>query len=462
MSSTALKTSPGLSRVDLEPYQHRAVTYTNTHPFCALWVDCGLGKTAVTLTSIADQLQTFQASKILVIAPKKVAVDTWPDEIKKWSELFNFPVKASLMVGTPKQRMTAATCDADVYIINVENLAWLVDQFFKNWRWDWVVLDEASLFKDHSTKRFKKLKSVLGQIDRVVELTGTPASNGLLNIWSQIFLLDRGERLGRTITEYRRRYFNEVRKGDWTDYQIKEGAEQEIYDKLSDIVFRLDGDDYLKMEPLKRVFHTLKLDTKARKFYDQLASDLIIEMENEQVITAVNKAVLTNKLLQCANGAVYVDETNSTQWEHIHDEKLDHLEHIITETGSPVLVAYNFKSDLVRLRERFPDAIDIKEPGAVERWNRGEIDLLLAHPASAGHGLNLQHGGHVMVWFGLNWSLELYQQFNARLRRKGQTKPVICHHLVVENSVDQNVLDALDGKEITQTALLNALKEQVN
>jgi len=399
---------------------------------------------------------------MLVVAPKKVTVDTWPDEIKKWSELFNFPVRSSLMVGTPKQRLTAANTDADIYMINVENLAWLVDNFRKSWRWDWLVMDESSLFKDHSTKRFKKLKSVMHRVDRVTQLTGTPASNGLLNIWSQIFLLDQGERLGRTITEYRRRYFNEIRKGDWTDYQIKPGAEQEIYDKLADIVFRLDGDDFLKMEPLKRVFHEIKLDTKARKFYDQLARDLIVEIENDDVVTAVNKAVLTNKLLQCANGAVYIDESESTRWEHIHDEKLDQLEHIIVETGSPILVAYNFKSDLVRLKWRFPNAVDIKEPNAVNRWNNGEIDILLAHPASAGHGLNLQAGGHAMVWFGLNWSLELYQQFNARLRRKGQTKPVICHHLVVENSVDQNVLDALDGKEVTQTALLNALKEQVN
>ena len=463
MSSTALKISDQLSRTNLEFYQEKAADYINTHDFCALWVDCGLGKTASTLAAIADQLSCCMASKVLVIAPKKVAVDTWPDEIEKWSGLFDFPVTYSLMVGTPKQRQKAASVNADIYIINVENLAWLIKEYKSAWAWDWTVLDESSLFKSHSTKRFKALKSMLRDITRVTQLTGTPASNGLMNVWSQVYLLDRGERLGRTITDFRRRYFTENRRGDWTEYVIKPGAEQEIYDKLSDLVFRLDGDDYLKMDPIKNVYHNISLPSDAVDFYQSLVSDLIVEMSADTIVTAVNKAVLTNKLLQVANGAVYLENEDGErldEYEIIHDEKLDRLEHIIEETGSPILVAYNFRHDLERLKSRFPHAVDVKEPGAVARWNAGKIELMLAHPASAGHGLNLQDGGHVMVWFGLNWSLEYYQQFNARLRRKGQKKPVLCHHLIAESTVDKTVLEALDGKNVTQEALLNALKDQ--
>lgn len=462
MSLTKLNKSPALSRIDLEDYQHRGVEFIKSHPSCALWVDCGLGKTATTMTALSDYLTSCMVHKVLVVAPKKVTVETWPDELEKWSGLFDFPVRQSLIVGNPKQRTKAAEADADIYLVNIENLVWLIKQYGKKWPWDCVVLDESSKFKDRSTNRWKYLKSMLGQIDHVIELTGTPSPNSLMDLWSQIYLLDKGERLGRTISAFRNKYFNITRRGNYTEYNLKEGAEQEIYDKVADLVFRLDGKDYLKMDPIKNVYHQIKLPEKAKKFYKQLATDLIVELEQtEQTVTAINKAVLTNKLLQCANGAVYVDESETREWKHIHDEKLDALEHIIEETGSPVLVAYNFQHDLVRLRERFPQAVDVKEDGAIDRWNKGEIPVLLAHPASAGHGLNLQAGGHVLVWFGLNWSLELYQQFNARLRRKGQKFPVICHHLVVEGTVDQNVLDALEGKNVTQSALLDALKEQV-
>lgn len=462
MSLTKLNKSPVLSKANLEEYQHRGVEFIKSHPNCALWVDCGLGKTATTMAALGDHLQVCMVHKVLVVAPKKVTVETWPDELKKWSGLFSFPVQSSLIVGTPKQRVTASEKTADIYLVNIENLVWLIKKYGQTWPWDCVILDESSKFKDGSTKRFKALKSVLSKITTMIQLTGTPAPNGLMGLWAQIFLLDRGERLGRTITGFRRKYFDAQRRGEYTEYTIKEGAEEEIYELVSDVVFRLDGDDYLKMDPIKNVHHRVTLPNEAVEFYQQLVRDLIVELEDsDQVVTAINKAVLTNKLLQCANGAVYVDESETGEWKHIHDEKLDILEHIINETGSPVLVAYNFKHDLVRLRERFPDAVDVKETNAVERWNRGEIPILLAHPASAGHGLNLQAGGHVMVWFGLNWSLELYQQFNARLRRKGQTKPVICHHLIAEDTVDEKVLDALDGKDLTQSALLDALKEQV-
>ncbi|MBL4898695.1 MAG: DEAD/DEAH box helicase [Colwellia sp.] len=459
MSSTALKQVKSLSRIDLEDYQVRAVEYVNANPKCALWVDCGLGKTAVTLTAMAHQLMSFMVNKVLVVAPLTVCESTWPDEIEKWRDLFSFTPKVSMILGKSKDRFKAINADADIYIINIENFIWLLNNLYKDWPFDWVVLDESSLFSAHNAVRFKKFRCVLDQIDRVTQLTGTPASNGLMKVWSQIYLLDKGKRLGKNITAFRRKYYSTYRLDTHIQYTILPKADDEIHDQLRDIVFRLDADDYLKMEPLKKVFHQIHLGVKARKFYTKLANELIVELENGKTVTAVNAAVLTNKLLQCANGAVYIDDTKD--WEHIHDHKLDMLEHIIAETDAPVLVGYNFKSDLVRLQKRFPKAISIKEDNAVKRWNNREIPILLAHPASAGHGLNLQTGGNVLVWFGLNWSLELFLQFNARLRRKGQEKPVICHLLIADNTVDDTVIKALEGKEVTQNNLLNALKTQV-
>jgi len=461
MSLTALKTSPGLSKANLEDYQHRGVEFLHNTDFAALWVDCGLGKTAITLTGIAELWSARMVSKILVVSTKKVVEETWPTEIKDWSNLFPIQPRFSLITGTPKQRTKAADSDADIYATNVENFTWLVKNYGKTWPWDWIVMDESSLFKDHSTGRFKAFKKIRHKVDRITQLTGTPASKGLLHLWAQVYLLDQGERLGRTVTAYRRKYFDAFNRGQYTEYVLKEGAEQEIHDKVRDLVFRLDGDDYLKMEPVRKVYHRMEMTSESSETYKQLARDLILEMEQDQVVVAANNAVLSNKLWQCANGAVYLSETENREWKHIHDLKLDKLEQIVEETAAPVLVAYNFQHDLERLRGRFPNAVNVKEPGAIERWNKGEIDILLAHPKSAGHGLNLQHGGNVLVWFSLHWSLELYIQFIARLRRKGQKKPVICHHLVVEGTVDEQILLTLDGHNVTQTELLNAMKEQV-
>ncbi len=445
-----------MNRELLHDYQNKAVDFIKSTLSCALWVDMGLGKTVTTLTAVADLLDTFEVGRVLVIAPLRVAAHTWPTEIKNWAHTKHLTF--DILQGTPVQREWQLKRKSDIHIINHELVPWLVKTLGKDWPYDLVVIDEASSFKSPKAQRFKALKKVLPKINRMVELTGTPASNGLMDVWAQVFLLDKGERLGKTFSGFRDRYFS----GDYMGYnwQPREGAERKIYSKLQAICLTLSAEDYLTLpERIDNVI-PLTMPPKAQNQYQELEKEFLLQLAQD-TIEVMNAAALTNKLLQFSNGAVYTNEHGS--WETVHDTKLDALEEIVQEAaGQPVLVAYNYKSDLARIRKRFSLAEHIGgSPDTIDRWNAGEVPLLLAHPASAGHGLNLQQGGNVIVWFGLNWSLELYQQFNARLHRQGQTKPVIVHHLAIKESVDETVLAALRGKHVTQKALLDALKKDI-
>lgn len=462
MLSTISKKVGSFSRSKLHHYQVNSVEFIKQNPFCALWVDMGLGKTVATLTALSDLIDSFEVHRILVIAPLRVAKYTWPEEIERWEHTSH--LSYSVVCGAWAQRAKSAKSNAPIHIVNRENVAWLVDHFSRGlhkpnyeWPYDMVVIDESSSFKSSKTKRFKSLRKVLPNIDRLVQLTGTPASNGLLDLWSQIYLLDKGDRLGRTFSGFKQRYFSSDFMGyNWTPLP---GTEEEIYDRLSDLCLTLSADDYLELPD--RIENTLVVDISptTRSQYRQLEKDFLLELESDDVVVQ-HAASLTNKLLQFSNGAVYTDDQG--HWEALHESKLDALEEVINESaGQPILVAYNFKSDKERILKRFKKAVCIDDKNAIKRWNKKEVELLIAHPASAGHGLNLQSGGNIIVWFGLNWSLELYQQFNARLHRQGQTKPVIIHHIVLKDSVDESVIEALNGKDQTQQALLEALKNDI-
>lgn len=450
-----------LNEFDLHEYQKKAVQFVETNNSCALWVDLGLGKTAITITAMANLFQRFEVGKVLIIAPLRVATHTWPEEFKKWMQASN--LSYSVVCGSWGQRAKAVASNTDIHIINRENVAWLVEHFSRGmhkpsyeWPYDLVVIDESSSFKSSNSKRFKALKKVLHKINRVIELTGTPASNGLMDVWSQIFLIDKGQRLGKTFSGFRDRYFTSDYMG--YSWELRPGSEEEIYERLQDVCLTLSAKDYLELP--QRIDNTIALDMdkKSLSQYKELERDFLLELESDTV-SVLNAANLSNKLLQFCNGALY---TSDSKWEVLHNVKLDTLENLVeAAAGQPILVAYNFKSDRERIKRAFKQAVCIDEAGAIERWNAGEVSLLLAHPASAGHGLNLQKGGNIIVWFGLSWSLELYQQFNARLHRQGQTKPVVVYHLAIKNSVDTTVLEALASKQVTQNALLNALKRDI-
>lgn len=457
MSSTMLKQVKRFWRALLHEYQNHAVEFLKHVPFCALWIDMGLGKSVSSLTGLVDMFNEFEIGKVLIIAPKRVSIDTWPEQIEQWEHTkhLTYTVLAGL---PPKQREAALIDGSDIHILNRENVPWLVKQWGQRWPYDTVVIDESSSFKSSKSQRFKALKKVRGKMNRMIQLTGTPSSNGLLDLWSQVYLLDQGERLGKTFTAYKEKYFT----CDYMGYNFtpKPGAEKEIHAKLKDICLTLSAKDYLDLP--ERIDNMIGLDltTKQRQQYKTLEKEFLLQLE-EETVTAFNAATLSGKLLQFANGALYIDDQRN--WEEVHTAKLDALEEIFNESnGNPILVAYNYKSDLARLKNRFFNAEAIGDnKDTIKRWNKGEIRMLLAHPASAGHGLNLQQGGHVAVWFGLNWSLELYLQFNARLDRQGQTKPVIIHHLVIRDSIDETVLRALETKNTTQQSLLNALKKDI-
>lgn len=446
------------SRNDLHEYQEHAVAFIKKTESSALWVDMGLGKTVSTLTALGELMAEFEAWRVLVIAPLRVVRSTWPDEIRRWEHTRHLTYR--VIQGTAAQRLHTIQNDrSDIHLINRELVAWMVDvaHLAAYCPYDVLVIDESSSFKDPSTQRFKALRRMLPGVNRVIELTGTPAPNGLLGLWSQVFLLDRGERLGRTFSGFRDTYFTPDYSGyKWTP---REGAEKQIQDRLRDICLTLSAEDYLKMPD--RIDNTVlvELPDHARAQYAELEREFLLKIDTEYV-AAPTEAVLTNKLLQFANGALYTDASGT--YAEVHTAKLDALEEIIDGANGPVLVAHNFKSDLARILKRFPKAEMIgKDPQTIARWNRGEIPMMLAHPASAGHGLNLQAGGATIVWFGLNWSLELYQQFNARLHRQGQTRPVIVHHIVTQDTVDGTVIQALAGKHQTQKDLLDALKSEI-
>lgn len=437
-------------------YQRYAAEFIITHPISALLLDMGLGKTSITLTAINDLLfDSFEIHKVLVVAPLRVARDTWSAEIEKWEHLKN--LRYSVVIGTERERLKALCTPADIYIINRENIQWLVEKSGFPFDFDMAVIDELSSFKNHQSKRFRGFMKVRPKLKRIVGLTGTPAGNGLMDLFAEFKLLDMGERLGRFIGQYRNAYFQPDKRNGMVIYSYKPlpNAEWQIYDKISDITISMKAVDHLKMPELISSEYTVRLSEKEKEKYDRLKKDLILATEDNEV-TAANAASLSNKLSQMANGAVYSDDESVME---IHDRKLDALEDIIESmNGKPLLVAYWFKHDLERIKKRF-DVREIKSSEDISDWNSGKIPVALIHPASAGHGLNLQSGGSTLVWFGLTWSLELYQQTNARLWRQGQTADtVVIQHIIAKGTIDEQIMKALKTKDTTQAALIAAVK----
>ena len=435
-------------------YQKYAIEYIKSHPITALFLDMGLGKTVTTLTAIRDLMyDAFEVKRVLVVAPLRVARDTWPDELRKWNHLKE--LTCSVVVGTVAERRRALQQDADIYIMNRENLAWL----YENSRldFDMVVLDELSSFKNHQSKRFRAMKAMRPKVKRIVGLTGTPTGNGLMDLWAEFRILDMGERLGRYISQYRNLYFKPDKRNGMVVYSYKPlpGAEEAIYHQISDITMSMKATDYLEMPELVSVAKEVRLSETEKKRYDELKKSLVLELPGGEV-TSANAASLTLKLSQMANGAIYTDDKNVV---NIHDRKLEALEDLVeSANGKSVLVAYWFKHDKDRIRERM-EARELKEPQDFADWNAGKIPVALIHPASAGHGLNLQKGGSILIWFGLTWSLELYQQTNARLWRQGQAdKTVIIQHIVAKDTIDERILNVLKHKDGTQAALIDAVK----
>lgn len=439
----------------LHQYQRLCVNYLMEHPVSALFLDCGLGKTLITLTSIFDlTLDFFLVRKVLVIAPLRVARDTWPAEIDKWEHLKGLTY--SLAIGSEQQRKTALLKKAQIYIINRENVDWLVTKSGIPFDYDMVVIDELSSFKAYGSKRFRALRKIRPGVKRMVGLTGTPAANGLIDLWAEIGILDMGKRLGRYVTHFRQNYFVPDKRNQQVifSYKPKPGAEEAIYHLISDITISMKNTDYLKLPELVINEVIVKLSEEEKRQYQTLKEEMVLSLK-EMEIDVANAAALSNKLLQMANGAVY-DGNGSVV--RIHDRKLDALEDIMeAANGKPVLIAYWFKHDLKRIQERFT-VVPLDSVDSIKRWNEGELPAAVIHPASAGHGLNLQAGGSTLVWFGLTWSLELYQQTNARLWRQGQNDTVVIHHIITKGTIDEQVMNALSQKDKIQAALINAVK----
>ena len=439
-------------------YQKYATSFILKNPISAILLDMGLGKSVITLTAIYDLcLDSFDVSKVLVIAPLRVARDTWPSEIEKWDHLNGLTY--SVAVGNETQRKVALMQKVNIHIINRENVEWLVNRSNIPFDYDMVVIDELSSFKSHQAKRFKSLLKVRPTIKRIVGLTGTPSSNGLMDLWAQFRILDMGQRLGRFISHYRSNFFDPDKRNQQIifSYKPKPGAEDAIYRLISDITISMKSTDYLKMPECVINEVPVSLSEKEQQVYDKLKQDLVLSLKGDE-IDAVNAAALSNKLCQMANGAVYGE---SKQVVEIHDRKLDALEDLIEgANGKPVLIAYWFKHDLERICKRF-EVRQIKTSEDITDWNNGRIPVAVIHPASAGHGVNLQSGGSTLIWFGLTWSLELYQQTNARLWRQGQKDTVVIHHIITKGTIDEQVMKALQKKDKTQSALIDAVKAQI-
>lgn len=445
-------------------YQQFAISYIEEHPVAAVLLDMGLGKTSITLTAINDLLfDSFDIHKVLVVAPLRVARNTWSDEISKWEHLSD--LHYAIAVGTESERVTALISKADIYIINRENVQWLIESSGVPFDFDMVIVDELSSFKNHQAKRFRALMKVRPKVSRMIGLTGTPSSNGLMDLFAEFKLLDMGERLGRFIGQYRTAYFKPDKMNGQIVFSYKPlpGAEQQIYNKISDITISMKSTDHIKMPELVNSRYVVHLSEKEQERYEELKKDLVLQLPDGE-ITAANAASLSTKLCQMANGAVYSDDEDIL---NIHDKKLDALEDIIeAANGKPILVAYWFKHDLQRITERL---YQLKIPFAkldtdasIRNWNEGELPVALIHPASAGHGLNLQSGGSTLVWFGLTWSLELYQQTVARLWRQGQTAgTVVVQHIIAKGTIDERVMRALSLKDSTQSALIDAVKAEI-
>lgn len=441
-----------------QDYQKYATNFVLEHPVAAIFLDCGMGKSVITLTAIYELLyNSFEVRKVLVIAPLRVARDTWPAEIEKWDHLKGLTY--SVVIGTESERKEALRKSAGIYLINRENVDWLINKSGFPFDFDMVVIDELSSFKSASAKRFKSLLKVRPKVKRIVGLTDTPSSNGLMDLWAEFRILDMGERLGRYITYYRMNFFVPDKRNQQMifSYKPRPGAEDAIYRLISDITISMKSADFLKMPECIMNEVEVKLSEKEWSVYDELRQEMVVSLEDEE-IDAVNAAALSGKLLQMANGAIYNEEKEVF---HIHNRKLDALEDLIEgANGKPVLVAYWYNHDLERIKKRFK-VREIKTSKDIKDWNNSDIPIAVIHPASAGHGLNLQSGGSTLIWFGLTWSLELYQQTNARLYRQGQNDTVVIHHIIAKDTIDEDVMRALQLKEKTQSSLIDAVKARI-
>lgn len=457
-----------MTEKDLHEYQRYGVKFIIEHPYCGLFLDCGLGKTVTTLTALNCLMYCeLEVRNCLIIAPKRVAETVWDSEINKWDHLKHLSI--SKIVGSEKERLAALAKSADIHIISRDNIVWLCSIYGGNLPYDMLIVDELSSFKSYKALRFKALKQARPRIKRVVGLTGTPAPNGLIDLWPQMFIIDRGERLGRTITTYRDKYFRPGQSNGAVVYNYipTQEADTQIYDKISDICVSMKAKDYIKMPGRIDNFIDLYLPEKLQKEYDSFEAENILSVINamgeKQEVTAVNAAALSNKLLQFANGAVY-DENKGVH--EVHNLKIEALKDLIEDSnGQSILVAWTYQSDRDRIMKYLKEykPRELKTEKDIKDWNDGKVNLMLAHPASVGHGLNLQKGGHIIVWFGNTWSLELYQQFNARILRQGQQEDsVIIHHLVVHKTHDVDVIKAIANKDKKQESLLDSIKAKIN
>lgn len=447
-------------------YQTVAEKWIMDHPQCALFLDMGLGKTVITLSAVKKLLDAGQVRKVLVVAPLRVAQTVWAEEAAKWDHLST--LRFVKILGSAQKRKEALHAPGDIYVINRENVQWLVNELAAmghKWPWDMLILDELSSFKSGRTSRFTALKRVRECCGHIVGLTGTPAPNSLMDLWSEMYLIDGGERLGRFISHYREAYFVAVSVGMmYTDYRLRRNADKKIYDKIRDIVISMSALDHLIMPELRLITVPVEIPDVSRKAYEQMKKHRVLEFKKEldkkrECIMASSAGVLALELLQLANGAIYTDGVDYT---NIHSAKIEALQELIEEAqGKPMLVFYSFKHDLKRLKQAIPGARVLYTAQDVEDWNAGQVPVMLAHPAAAGHGLNLQAGGNIVVWFGLTWSLELYQQANARLYRQGQENGVTVYHLVAKDTIDERVMSVLAGKEQQQQMLIDAVRAEV-
>ena len=441
-----------LKKSDLHHYENKVIEFAKENPKCALFLDMGLGKTVSALTVVSDFLDDFFITKVLIIAPLRVCNTVWKQEAEKWEHLKH--LKISVCTGSFKDRKNALSSNSDIFIINRENVNQLVKSHENNWLWDMLIIDESSSFKNFKSQRFKALRKITKYLDSIILLSGTPSPQGLMDLWTQFYLIDNGKRLGRTISNYRSRFFESDYMG--YTYTPLPDSENRIKKLIKDISISMDSKDYLELPEKIFINEYIEMPEKLKKQYKELEKEFLLSLEAGN-IEALSQATLSNKLLQMCNGAIYDSDKNTHL---IHDLKLQTLKDIIDDNPNEnFLIAYNFKSDLERIKKLFPQAIQLdKEGSQVEQWNKGKIKILITHPLSGGHGLNLQRGGSVVIWFGLNWSLELYQQFNARLHRQGQEKPVRIIHIIMKDGIDEKVLEAIKNKAKTQKDLLDYLK----
>ena len=436
--------------LELHHYQEHAVDFILKKQKCALFLDLGLGKTAITLTAVSEMLDLFAVNRVLVIAPLRVSRNVWAQEAAKWDHLKHLKVTVAAGLSA-EERKRALMSNADIHVLNVDLVQWLITNI-PVWRWDMIVIDESSGFKSSKSKRFRALKVVVPLLKSIVLLTGTPSPNGYMDLWSQLYLVDQGERLGRNITQYRSRWFTQDYMG-WS-WGLRENAEHEIQRRIADVCLRMESKDYLELPELISLEERVVLPANVMKQYREIEKEFLLTLDNT-VVEVTTEAVLSNKLIQIANGAVY---SENGDWHEIHTEKIDRLKELVQDNADEnFFVAYLYKSDLARIRKAIPEA-QVLTDQTLEAWNKGKVKILLAHPASAAHGLNLQYGGSVVVWFGISWNLEHYQQFNARLHRQGQTKPVRIIHIVASGTIDEKVTKAVNAKAKSQKDLLDYLK----